>query len=303
MRIRRRLPRPLRLWFWRKKLRQWRTFPGRMAHDLRWNACPTPRARKQLSEKVSAQPDTWCFVLGINNSGTTMLSSLLEQLPGIDALPAEGQQLSFALPRSGEFDVSRIWGNHLEYFRLTEDQDGTPAQRLKYDWSFHLPRRPRVAMVKGTQNSVRSVWIQRQFPDTRFIAIVRHPFAVCEGIHRRAGSSLVLAAQHWKAANEVLLNDLEKLQRSMLIRYEDLCEHPQQVLREMAEFLDLEANGLGHILDQPLHAPTETGKPMVITNQNHASIGRLSTEDKDLIARITGPVMQRLDYTSAGARE
>jgi len=252
---------------------------------------------------MCVRPDTWCFVLGINNSGTTMLSSLLEQIPGIDALPAEGQQLSFALPRSGEFDVSRVWGNHLDYFRLTESDDGTAAQRLKYDWSFHFPLEPRVALVKGTQNSVRSTWIERQFPGSRFIAIVRHPFAVCEGIHRRAGSSMVLAAQHWKAANEILLDDLEKLQRSMLIRYEDLCERPQQVLREMAEFLDLEADGLAHILDQPLHAPTETGKPMVITNQNHASIDRLSAGDKDLIAGIAGPVMQRLDYTATGAGE
>ncbi len=294
------LPRLLRRWFWSKKRQLWREFPGRLGHDLRWLMASSGRRRRWVGALDDLHP-AWLFLVGLNNSGTTLLSGLLARFPTIAAIPAEGQKLSFGLPRPGEFGVSRVWGNTLDLFRLTEDDDCGPGERLKYDWSFHLPERSSLALVKCTQFSVRTPWLQACFPSARFIGIVRHPFAVCEGIRRRTGHPLSVAARHWRIANERMLADFQRLDRRLLVRYEDLCERPQQALESMAGFLSLPVPDLEGVLDVPVEAPTVTGLAARVANFNSESDARLSDDDRALVRAESADLMRRLGYSPSSA--
>lgn len=291
----------MRVWFWQKKWQLWREFPGRFWHDLRWNMAG-PRKRLAWVRQAEEAHPAWLFLVGLNNSGTTLLSGLLGRFPEVSGLPGEGQKLSFGLPRPGEYGLSRAWGHDLEFFGLEEHDDARPSLRLKYDWSFHLPPRSTLALVKCTQYAVRTRWLQGHFAGARFVGIVRHPFAVCEGIRRRADYPLDIAARHWVIGNERMLADFRHLERRCLVRYEDLCDQPVVGLAGLGSFLDCDVEHIGAILDHPVDAPTEDGSPSRVENLNDRSAARLSPSERARIADVAGPLMRRLGYSMTEAR-
>ena len=83
---------------------------------------------------------SWLFVLGINNSGTTLLDTLLGEHEQISQLPEEGQRLSRALSRPNPMKVRRLWTERLDAFRMVPGSGhGLSASRLTWDWLAHHP--------------------------------------------------------------------------------------------------------------------------------------------------------------------
>ena len=56
-------------------------------------------ASARLDRIMCADGAYWLFILGVNNSGTTILSKILETHPEIRTLPKEGQHLTTAFPK------------------------------------------------------------------------------------------------------------------------------------------------------------------------------------------------------------
>lgn len=257
--------------------------------------------------RLLGRDGVWCFVLGVNNSGTTLLHELLGRhreirtLPGLDLVAAEGQWHTDALPLAGDHDVPRLFAAEVEHFRRTEDDDGAPAVRALHDWAFQYVRHSeggwpgRVLLEKSPPNVVRSRWLQAHFPRARFVAMARHPCAVAEGIRRREGHDLRAAARHWAEANRLLLDDLPHLERWTGVRYEDLCDAPVATVQRLVEFLGLEPDvrrddltGLDvHSLDESVRT---------VENFNPRSFDRLSGEDMGVVAEEAGEVAERLGY-------
>jgi hypothetical protein len=238
----------------------------------------------------------WLFVLGLNNSGTTLLVDLLKSHPSVRWLPNEGQYLTGALPLPRAYDVPRNFSQRLDVFHWTEADDPAPALRVQYDWARFYQRRPGVLLEKSPPNSTRSRWLQKNFAPSRFIAITRHPYAVCEGIRRREGASLEEAARHWVIANETMLADLEHLERSVCITYESLCAEPMIHLDRLQDFLGLEAPFDASVVTQPRRIHNIDGASEMIRNFNARSLAQLTRDDCALIDRIAGPLMERLGY-------
>jgi len=67
--------------------------------------------------------------------------------------------------------------------------------------------------------------------------VMRHPIAVAEATRKwaRTASNTDLI-RHWVTAYEIMAEDLPKLRRAVVVRYEDLVEHPD---RELARILRL----------------------------------------------------------------
>lgn len=247
-----------------------------------------------------AAPERWLFVVGCYNSGTTLLHDLLAEHPAIGSLPTEGQFLTdqFVVPR--DVGLARQWAIEPARFRLTEDDGASiDVERIKRQWGarFDDVSRP-VLLERSPPDAARTRWLQRHFRPATFVGIVRDGYAVAEGIRRRAGHPLELAAHQWAAANEIMLADFAHLDRAMLVRYEELTERPDDVIAAVCAFTGL-----------PEMPSSLTGRRFAVhdehstvRNMNGRSIAALSVDERAEIRRVAGPMLDELGYAAPDDR-
>ncbi len=240
----------------------------------------------------------WIFVLGVNNSGTTVLQRVLNGVEGLRGLPREGQHLSPARPAPMHLGVIRCWTRRLDVFRRTEHDAGPHerelARQLARDWRRHAAPGSGPIVEKSPPHTVAARWFQHHFPESGFIAIVRHPFAVCDGIHRRTPRSLFEAARHWRIANRILLDDLPWLQRRVLIRYEDFCARRPACLAALNRVLPVPLRD-EHLASLRYAANIED-RDAPLRDFNRASFDRLGPEERAGIAAEVGDLAPLLGY-------
>jgi Sulfotransferase family len=294
-------PSPLRVALWRARERWWPRYGvtgvvRRPVHRVRWATRSPESIERWLDRRLALDGYFWLFVLGVTNSGTSILNRLLDAHPEVRILPTEGQWLTDALPLAKQFDVRRKWTERLDVFHMTEESDPMPALRAKYDWAYHYGPGPGILVEKSPPNTLRSRWLQKNFAPSRFAAIIRHPYAVCEGIRRRSKVGIEEAARQWAKANEVMLADSEHLEHFHLVTYENLTERPDEELERFRTFLSLATPFDRSVVDTPIAMHNVTGKPQRLQNLNHTSLERLSDEEIATIDRIAGPMMTRLGY-------
>jgi hypothetical protein len=270
--------------------------PRRIVHNLRWHFSNQNYLEKWTSQRLQLDNHPWLFILGLNNSGTTLLVDLLKTHPSVRWLPNEGQYLTGALPLPRTYGVARNFSRRPDIFHWTEETDPTPALRIKYDWAMHYQNRPGILLEKSPPNILRSRWLQQNFQPSRFVTIIRHPYAVCEGIRRREHHTIEEAALHWVRANELMLEDVLHLQNCLCVSYEDFCLHPEIYLERLESFLGLDVPFCRSVLTTPRHIHNIDSTPQPIRNLNERSLQQLSATDLAVIDRIAGPLMERLGY-------
>lgn len=265
------------------------------AHHLRWRLTEPERIRAWVDQRLHLEGGYWLFIAGCNNSGTTLLREVLRTHPEICALPREGAILTEALPRPTSLGVPRLFATRMQDFRWTEEDDPSPALRAKYDWSRYVEGPGRILLEKSPEDTVRTRWLQKNFAPARFLGLVRAPYAVCEGTRRRSGHSIAEAARHWTAVNACLLEDLPHLHHHLLLRYEDFCASPQEHLKRIRRFLELQAPfGSQALKSQDVHNCDQQASD--VRDFNAKSLERLTAHEIAEISRIAGPVMQKLGY-------
>jgi hypothetical protein len=273
---------------------------GRKAFkEMLWILCPGAYLPRWVDHRLQLEGSFWLFILGVNNSGTTALSKVLESHPRIRALPSEGHFLTNAFPRGKQYGVARSFSQRSDIFRWTEESPAAPALRARYDWSWYYPRREGILLEKSPPNTLRARWLQQNFKPSRFIAIFRHPYGVCEGIRRRIGHSIAQAAEHWRCANDYLLQDIPHLRQCLRVRYEDLCSDPETHLTRLASFLELTEPFDARVLNS-LDSPNMDNTQSALQDFNAKSISRLSREDITTINKVAADVMERLGYDLTG---
>jgi Sulfotransferase family len=270
--------------------------PRLILHNLRWHWNGSDDLKQWTEQRLQPHQDPWLFILGLNNSGTTLLVDLLKSHPEVRWLPNEGQYLTDALPLPRAYDVPRNFSRRMDIFHCTEQTDPTPALRIKFDWSYYYQQRPGILLEKSPPNTLRSRWLQAHFQPSRFLAIIRHPYAVCEGIRRRGGQPIAEAALHWVRSHECLLDDMKHLQHCLCFRYEELCSQPEEHLKLIERFLGLGSPFNRDVLTTPRHIHNIDSTPQLIRNLNLRSLEQLSADDLAQIDRIAGPLMDRLGY-------
>ena len=284
--------------------RRWRRYGG-FHHWFRGKLFSTERLSRLVEER-SRCVDSWLFLVGLTNSGTTLLQQILATHPSIYALPREGHRLTTAFPDPGIYhgrecslrvrsELIRSWGVHAEHFHWTESDAPLSALQAHYDWSRFYPAEPAILLEKSPPNLVRTRWLQRHFHRAQFIAIVRSPYAVCEGIRRRGRNPIEDAALHWRRAHEVLLSDEPHIDRILWLSYEELCADPASALARAQSFLKL-ADPFDIEASRIFHVHNVDGAPSHVSSFNAKSIARLSDQDIASINRIAGPMIQRLGY-------
>ncbi len=206
------------------------------------------RAHRELRVTLTrpANPDRWLFLVGCYNSGTTLIADVLGEHPQIAALPDEGQYLTDQLLLDYKIGLPRMWVGREDLFRMDETSTGPDVQRIRKEWAMRLPRTAPVVLEKTPANMARTRWLQANFPNAHFVGILRNPYAVIDGIRRKAdpqhleaGWPIEMCARQWARSNEVLAEDATHLERFMWLRYEDFVNSTAESIAKVLEFVGL----------------------------------------------------------------
>lgn len=241
------------------------------------------------------RPRQWVFIVGCYNSGTTLLHQLLSAHPSIGSMPNEGQFYTDQLPRGAQVGLPRLWAMRPEVFHLTESS--TPPVNLNkmlrdWAWFYNDPSKP-VLVEKTILNAARTRWLQKELPNASFIVLYRNGYAVAEGIHRKEGHPLKIAARQWSVSNSILNSDLHFIHRKHIVRYEDLVTDPEGVLLGVTDFLGISPLPPGIFQSTFKVHKLESG----IRDMNKESIGRLSEKERKEIEEEAGEMLKQLGYT------
>ena len=203
---------------------------------------------------------THLFVICPNNSGSTFLQRTLATSRRTWNLPWEGRKaFGYAGPRPaddpGWTRSSRVWAARKRWLEVLEDRAGYDWARTRKAWYLQAHARDPAASVfveKTPEHLLVVDALARHFRNAKFLFMVRNPYAVCEGICRRArhryaidrsapreaaseGVRLeILAARHVATCLEYQRRNVDAFgERGRLFTYEAMCAEPERVAHEI----------------------------------------------------------------------
>ncbi|TCJ17936.1 sulfotransferase [Parasulfuritortus cantonensis] len=251
---------------------------------------------RYFDELVSAHK--WCFIVGCNNSGTSILQRVLENTGQVSTLPMEGQMYTRIFRRARKRGHERVWSEYLDDLVVRRDASKERARRLLFDWmrDLQLPIAP-VIVEKTPANVARMRWIDSNFPTAHFIGLVRDGYAVCEGIKRKGRQPIAHAAKHWAMVNEIMLEESCHVRNYLRVSYEDITDDPEQVSTRIAEFLNLDKRKISESFRHKyqIHNMAD-GRESAVVNYNSESIKRLSQDEINLVEKIAAETLNKLGY-------
>ena len=171
-------------------------------------------------------------------SGTTLLRLMLDSHENI-AIPHEtGFMRAYNAMQFIPFKwTGRGWARRLGWSQQELDQE---LQRF-FDRIFMRYAEQHGKKRWGEKTPLHTWHItamKRVFPDSVFIGIVRHPGAAIASNMRRFYHPLWRASYHYLRYNKEIVRQAGRYPRRMaIIRYEDLVQQPEKLMRELLEWL------------------------------------------------------------------
>lgn len=196
-------------------------------------------------------PECWPFIFlgGVHRSGTSLLHQILRAHPSISGFSNtgvpedEGQHLQtvyrpardFGGPGRFAFDFK----SHMDEGHALANPQA--AREIAKQWAPHFDLSKQYLIEKSPPNIVRTRFLQKLYPESRFIIILRHPLAVALATYKWNQTSLLEQVRHALLAYETLIKDQRFLNRVLLIRYEDFVSNPNKELKNLEDFLRIPA--------------------------------------------------------------
>lgn len=194
------------------------------------------------------------FLAGLHRSGTSLLHEVLRKHPSITGFANtgvpedEGQHLQTVYPAAKDFGGP---GKFLFDSRSYMDENhplATPenAQLILNQWSNYLDPNCHTVIEKSPPNIVRMRFFQKLYPNSKFIAILRHPIAVSYATMKWSKNSLNSLLDHSFRGYETMLDDMSRLDSLYILRYEDFVAQPQATVDDIFAYLGMESIEVTH---------------------------------------------------------
>lgn len=201
---------------------------------------------------------SFIFLSGHHRSGTSLLHEILREHDSISGFSGtgvpedEGQHLQSVF-HTGKFfggpgkyifnEASHMDENHF----LATDQN---AEKLMQEWGQYYDSSCNHYIEKSPPNLVRTRFFQKLFPNSKFIAILRHPIAVGFATQKWSRTSIESLIDHSLLGYELFSRDLHKLTNAYVLRYEDFVQDPQRETDKIFKFLQLPTINISHQVRQ-----------------------------------------------------
>ena len=182
------------------------------------------------------------FILGVQRSGTTLLSFILDSHPNI----AVGREtmvmraMHYLFGDDAKENSLLLVRNWFERYGMSRKDFAAYVRRFLNDFFYDY------AVRQGKKRwGEKTPWhtyyhdlIYEIFPNAQFIHIVRDPRAVCTSRMSWPGT-IESFAKEWQEQNEKLVNFGKRLPRAQYqrVRYEDLVSEPRKTMRGLISFL------------------------------------------------------------------
>ena len=260
-------------------------------------------------DPVADRPEKFLFIICMNNSGSTLLERVMSECRNAVGFPAPGGPDQQVNGQGFVPDLMPIPGKMTpKCRRIWSEQAAILANELHYKWPAIKRRwnkewaknpkfqsaQPRIFLEKSPPNIFRAAMLQKYFKNSFFILMHRNPYAVSEGIRRRAGITIERCIQHWIRCAQQQMRNEQTLSRAIKLSYEDLSERPEfcreQVLRFIPELDDLD------IRQQVAVQSIEGHVRQPIVNYNQKQIALLSKEDLAQINRYLDEVPEIMKH-------
>ena len=264
------------------------------------------------------------FILGVQRSGTTLLSVMLEKH---SAVMMESRVVAFRLITCFQ-NIYRLLPHNLEVDRkiflawLAEhDHKGQLKDLLDLE---HIDKYKNIrsfieaSIEKKLREHNREIWgdkapnLQHYIPDilalipnAKFIHIVRDGRACASSMSKRTYKNLSLSAQQWVDGSvlSVINQDLLGEENYMIVYYESLLKHPEQSARKICAFLDIPYDPtMIELSDNDRDRAESYVKNYFDTSKIDDWKKKLSTIEIRKIETIQGPLLSTLGYELSDAR-
>jgi len=221
------------------------------------------------------------FLLVPNNSGSSLLHDLIATSEDVAVLPAEGQfYYNFVGPDPIKLNVKHIFTEKEEIFRNKSNYEWGV---IKSSWTSAWKNNKvgaKIKLQKSPTDIVRPKMLQEAFPDSKFIIMIRNPYAMIEGIMRgNPNATVIQAAKHALRCLEIQLENSEIYKNDLVLRYEDLTddsENTVNLIKEYLELSDIDYNRTFYVKDYI----------STIVNKNNEQIKKLTDSQLEEINKI-----------------
>jgi hypothetical protein len=209
---------------------------------------------------------TYLFVLSPPYCGSTVLWRLLATSLAVSTHPTEGLSLD---------EVKHIMS---EGPKPWDPQKIIPWMEIKEQWEQAWDMSKPILLEKSPPNIVWALDIEKVFQPAYFIAIMRDPYAFCEGRRRRhKNSEIRVSAEFWANCAGYQRRNIEGLKNITHFKYEDFADSPMDIRNQILSFLP-ELQDID--VTQSFKARSIQGRgEQKIRNFNQEKIDRLSVRD------------------------
>lgn len=256
--------------------------------------------------------EKFIFIAAMTNSGSTLLQSILKSSPNIIGHSTEGIKLLYRhstkiYPDPGRLGHPRAYTEILDIIRSDNSFDWPMIKKIWFDeWQNSLKsktikdRENLYFLEKTPMNVAICDILEREFLNSRFILMVRNPYAVCQGIVQQVRKNKPMnkmtytrAAIHWAKCSELHIKNIETLKNKLFFTYEDLCEKQDEIKQKLEEFIP----GSIFEMNNKFHS-TKDGRNIVdnIKNLNDEKINKLSKENIDEINNALNNYKHVVEY-------
>ena len=206
------------------------------------------KRRKPLIQTPDIEGKKFLFICGLHRSGTSILHRLLCEHPltsgfhDTGVAEDEGQHLQTVFKAAHEFGGPGEFAFHLDA-HLTEDSsliNQSNKDKLISEWGAYYDLQKPVLLEKSPPNLVRSRFLRKMFPDSKFVFIVRHPVAVSLATEKWSDKTIAERLLHWHTAYAIMLDDVRAAEDCLVIRYEDFVSSCGDCLDQICDLVNID---------------------------------------------------------------
>ena len=194
------------------------------------------------------------FIAGLHRSGTSLLHEIIRSHPKVSGFcntgvpEDEGQHLQSVYKPASSFGGPGRFAFAGESSMDESHPLATQAnaKTIFEQWRGHFDMSCEYFVEKSPPNNIRTRFLQKLFPDSQFIFILRHPLAVSYATRKWSRTSIHSLLEHYFLAHEIMMRDIQYLHSAYTLKYEALVADPQKEMDSIFSFLELSPVKVNH---------------------------------------------------------